>query len=67
MGVCVGQHTNNVADKKGQQDRSPCCVSWANKKGIHPVSHKHDNKGIYKTGPRKQTTSTKDMQETGPH
>jgi hypothetical protein len=63
---CVRQHTNNAKDNRVQQDRSLCCVLWPNETGVHLVSCKHENKGIHKTGPCGQTTSTNDMQEIEP-
>jgi hypothetical protein len=61
----VGEHTK-ITKEKGRQDRSPCCVSWADETGVSHVTCKQVDKRYPKIGPPGQTTLTKDMQETGP-
>jgi hypothetical protein len=58
----VGVHNKN-AKEKGGKDRSLCCVSYADKTGVCPVSCKHVNTRYTKIGPHGQTTWTKDMKQ----
>jgi hypothetical protein len=68
---CDGERTKNTREKGGQ-NKSPCCVSWADK--TQDVSREQTRQGpvvclvktsaggIQNTGPRGQTTRAKDMQ-----
>ncbi len=68
---CVGEGTKNMGEK-GERNKSPCCVSWADK--TQDVSCEQTRqgpviclvnmsaRGIQNTGPRGQITWAKDMQ-----
>ncbi len=54
---CVGEHMKNLREKGGQ-NKSPCCVSWADE--TQAVSHEKSRQG---STPRHAKTSLKGIQK----